>query len=42
MISVRGLTKRYGDVRAVDDLTFDAVAALLAGGWRLLRTDANR
>ena len=75
MISVRGLTKSYGAVRAVDDLTFDVEAgkvtgflgpngagksttmrmmmgldrptagtALISGrgGWRLMRTDANR
>jgi ABC-type glutathione transport system ATPase component len=31
MISVRGLTKRYGDVRAVDDLTFDVEAGKVTG-----------
>jgi ABC-2 type transport system ATP-binding protein len=31
MISVRGLTKRYGDVRAVDDLTFDVAAGKVHG-----------
>jgi ABC-2 type transport system ATP-binding protein len=31
MISVQGLTKRYGDVRAVDDLTFDVAAGKLTG-----------
>ncbi len=31
MISVRGLTKRYGDVRAVDDLTFDVAAGKVTG-----------
>ncbi|WP_426244470.1 hypothetical protein [Nocardioides sp. LHG3406-4] len=51
MISVRGLTKRYGDISAVDDMTVAssriilaawAAAALRAGGWRLLRSDADR
>ena len=31
MISVRGLTKDYGDVRAVDDLTFDVEAGKVTG-----------
>ena len=31
MISVRGLTKRYGAVRAVDDLTFDVAAGKVTG-----------
>ena len=31
MISVRGLTKSYGDVRAVDDLTFDVEAGKVTG-----------
>ena len=31
MISVRGLTKRYGSVRAVDDLTFDVEAGKVTG-----------
>ena len=31
MISVRGLTKRYGDVCAVDDLTFDVAAGKVTG-----------
>ncbi|HET6969337.1 MAG TPA: ABC transporter ATP-binding protein, partial [Ornithinibacter sp.] len=31
MISVRGLTKRYGGVRAVDDLTFDVEAGKVTG-----------
>ncbi len=31
MISVQGLTKRYGDVRAVDDLTFDVEAGKVTG-----------
>jgi ABC-2 type transport system ATP-binding protein len=31
MISVRGLTKRYGDVRAVDNLTFDVAAGKVTG-----------
>ena len=31
MISVRGLTKRYGDVLAVDDLTFDVEAGKVTG-----------
>ena len=31
MISVRGLTKEYGDVRAVDDLTFDVAAGKVTG-----------
>ena len=31
MISVQGLTKTYGDVRAVDDLTFDVVAGKVTG-----------
>ena len=31
MISVRGLTKRYGDVRAADDLTFDVEAGKVTG-----------
>jgi ABC-2 type transport system ATP-binding protein len=31
MISVHGLTKRYGDVRAVDDLTFDVEAGKVTG-----------
>jgi ABC-2 type transport system ATP-binding protein len=31
MISVQGLTKRYGDVRAVDDLTFDVAAGKVTG-----------
>src|ERR1044071_5369731 len=31
MISVQGLTKRYGDVRAVDDLSFDVEAGKVTG-----------
>jgi ABC-2 type transport system ATP-binding protein len=31
MISVRGLTKTYGDVRAVDDLSFDVEAGKVTG-----------
>lgn len=31
MIEVRGLTKRYGDVIAVDDLTFDVQPGLVTG-----------
>ena len=31
MISVQGLTKQYGDVRAVDDLTFDVRAGSVTG-----------
>ncbi|HYG93153.1 MAG TPA: ABC transporter ATP-binding protein [Nocardioides sp.] len=31
MISVRGLTKQYGEVRAVDDLTFDVEAGKVTG-----------
>lgn len=31
MISVRGLTQRYGDVVAVDDLTFDVEAGKVTG-----------
>ncbi|MEU8527532.1 ATP-binding cassette domain-containing protein [Streptomyces sp. NPDC048629] len=31
MISLRGLTKRYGDTRAVDDLTFDIQAGRVTG-----------
>lgn len=31
MISVRGLTKRYGDVLAVDDLSFDVMPAAVTG-----------
>ena len=31
MIEVRGLTKRYGDTRAVDDLTFDVRPGLVTG-----------
>ena len=31
MISVRGLTKTYGDVRAVDDLTFEVEAGKVTG-----------
>jgi len=31
MISVRGLTKSYGDVRAVDDLSFDVKAGKVTG-----------
>lgn len=31
MISVRGLTKRYGSVRAVDDLTFEVEAGKVTG-----------
>ena len=31
MISVKGLTKHYGDVRAVDDLTFDVEAGKVTG-----------
>ena len=31
MIEVRGLTKRYGDVVAVDDLSFDVEAGLVTG-----------
>ena len=31
MISVQGLTKQYGDVRAVDDLTFDVQAGSVTG-----------
>ncbi|WP_107771216.1 ABC transporter ATP-binding protein [Nocardioides sediminis] len=31
MIEVRGLTKRYGDVTAVDDLTFDVREGLVTG-----------
>ena len=31
MISVRGLTKEYGGVRAVDDLTFDVEAGKVTG-----------
>ena len=31
MITVRGLTKRYGDVLAVDDLTFDVEPGLVTG-----------
>src|SRR5918995_6997059 len=31
MISMRGLTKDYGDVRAVDDLTFDVEAGKVTG-----------
>ena len=31
MISVRGLTKQYGDVRAVDDLSFDVMAGKVTG-----------
>ena len=31
MIEVRGLTKRYGDVAAVDDLTFDVRPGLVTG-----------
>jgi ABC-2 type transport system ATP-binding protein len=31
MITVRGLTKRYGDVLAVDDLTFDVPAGKVTG-----------
>jgi ABC-2 type transport system ATP-binding protein len=31
MISVRGLSKDYGDVRAVDDLTFDVEAGKVTG-----------
>jgi ABC-2 type transport system ATP-binding protein len=31
MISMQGLTKRYGDVRAVDDLTFDVAAGKVTG-----------
>jgi ABC-2 type transport system ATP-binding protein len=31
MISVRGLSKRYGDVRAVEDLTFDVEAGKVTG-----------
>ncbi len=31
MISVRGLTKQYGTVRAVDDLTFDVEAGKVTG-----------
>ncbi|GGO68636.1 ABC transporter ATP-binding protein [Nocardioides deserti] len=31
MISVRGLTKQYGDVRAVDDLTFDVEPGKVTG-----------
>lgn len=31
MITVRGLTKQYGDVRAVDDLTFDVEAGKVTG-----------
>ena len=31
MISVRGLTKSYGDLRAVDDLTFDVEAGKVTG-----------
>jgi ABC-2 type transport system ATP-binding protein len=31
MITVRGLTKRYGDVRAVDDLTFEVAAGKVTG-----------
>jgi ABC-2 type transport system ATP-binding protein len=31
MISVRGLTKQYGGVRAVDDLTFDVPAGKVTG-----------
>lgn len=31
MIEVRGLTKRYGDVTAVDDLTFDVHEGLVTG-----------
>ncbi len=47
MIEVRRLTKRYGDVLAVDDLSFDVepgkvTAALLLGGLRLVPDDANR
>ena len=31
MISVRGLTKEYGEVRAVDDLTIDVEAGKVTG-----------
>ena len=31
MIRVQGLTKRYGDVRAVEDLTFDVAAGKVTG-----------
>ena len=31
MISVRGLSKRYGDVRAVDDVTFDVLPGKVTG-----------
>jgi ABC-2 type transport system ATP-binding protein len=31
MISLRGLTKEYGDVRAVDDLSFDVAAGKVTG-----------
>jgi ABC-2 type transport system ATP-binding protein len=31
VINVRGLSKRYGDVRAVDDLTFDVAAGKVTG-----------
>ena len=31
MISVRGLSKQYGDVRAVDDLTFEVRAGMVTG-----------
>ena len=31
MISVRGLTKRYGDTLAVDDLTFDVQPGIVTG-----------
>ena len=31
MISIRGLTKQYGEVRAVDDLTFDVEAGKVTG-----------
>ncbi|HEX8780878.1 MAG TPA: ATP-binding cassette domain-containing protein, partial [Nocardioides sp.] len=31
MISARGLTKVYGSIRAVDDLTFDVVPGAVTG-----------
>jgi hypothetical protein len=43
VIAVRGLTKRYGDTLAVDDLSVDVEPVVNLLGWlRLRRDDANR
>ena len=41
MITLRGLTERYGDVLAVDDLTLDAEPGGAAGAAAFLLRDAD-